>query len=213
MNFNPQIKNSFYLENAVPQKSRTGNEFKINKFFNPFKNNVQLESQADGKSSINSHKLNIFESKDAPRSSRQDPENPFQPSFMQESFNLTDNIFDDRGSMDKISLNLFKDTMRQFSNSFVLNSFNQNFKPVLADPRQASRNQFGLVQSRSLHKIEKISPVKIPQMPPIQSNLPLMAEPKEPVKFFDLPRPIERIEKRKISNLGKLWMATIISEN
>lgn len=160
-----------------------------------------MEAQADGKSSINSHKLNIFESKEAPRSSRQDAENPFHPSFLQESFALTDNIFEDRGSVDKISLNIFKDTMRQFSNSFVLNSFNQSFKPVLADARASSRSQFGLIQSRSLHKIDQTSAVEALPMPLIRTNLPVTA-PIEPVKFFDLPGKVVPGEASEPGTLG-----------
>jgi hypothetical protein len=165
-------------------------EFK--KLFNPFKNKSRSDFQNDNKFSENSHKLNFYESKEGQKSSRQEAENPFNTNYNQESFNFYGDILEEKESIDRVSNNLFNNTIRHFSNSFVLNSFNQNLKPVFVDSRlKNSSSQFGLLQSRSLHGIGKKSPVKVVPQP---KKVSLVESDKKDgtFKFFDMPSQIQK---------------------
>lgn len=147
------MKHSFFIDQNTNAK-----------FFDPFPNRKKNENQGEAKSSLNSHKINLYESREGKQStSKMDLENPFNPGLYQESFNLNENMFDDRNSVDRQSYQMLNNTMRQFSNSFALNSLNQTLKPSFAALQSNSKNLFRLVQSKSMNIFNDVQPVELNQ--------------------------------------------------
>ena len=147
-NFKSQHRQSFFLENNQQPNLLNSN---LGGGLNPFFRSKGVDFSADQKMSINSKRPNLLDSRDNFPSLYPNDligNNPQNNLLLyQESFNLNDNLFDDKFQTDKIGSNFMNDTMKQFSNSFVLNTFNNNLKPPLN-----TNLHFQLAQSKSFSK-------------------------------------------------------------
>ena len=199
MNYQPHIHNSFYLDNTN-QTPKDSFQLKppqhLTSLFNPeavfhshdLKDSSFSRVVADSRSKELNPQFPKFET-----ISRDKMSNP-KSLLGQNSFNLQEDLLEDHlGLFQSSNLNLLHSKTKNFSNSFVLNSFNPNLG--------TSMNFFQMEKSKSFSKAPLFLDSNVLKQDPPPKELECVFQPVQNVnKFFDLPKHAQAVLAPQVSS-------------